>query len=58
MVVEALECIAKGFGGLMDRRGIKRNVAMVQKSVLLGIARILRKILDMQGQSILLALGY
>ena len=39
MVVEALECITKGFGGLMDTRGIKRNVRMVQKLVLLGITQ-------------------
>ena len=47
MVAEALGCIIKGFSGLMDTRGIKLNVGMVQKSVLLGIARILRKVLDM-----------
>ena len=47
-VVEgALGCISKGFSGWMDTLGIKLNVGMVQKSVLLGTARILRKVLDM-----------
>ena len=47
VVVGALGCISKGFSGLLDTLGIKLNVGMVQKSVLLGTARILRKILDM-----------
>ena len=47
VVVGALGCISKGFSGWMDTLGIKLNVGMVQKSVLLGIARILRKVLDM-----------
>ena len=46
-VVGALRCISKGFNGWMDTLGIKLDVEMVQKSVLLGTARILRKILDM-----------
>ena len=47
VVVGALGCISKGFSGWVDTLGIKLNVGMVQKSVLLGTARILRKILDM-----------
>ena len=46
-VVVALGCISKGFSRWMDTLGIKLNVGMVQKSVLLGTARILRKVLDM-----------
>ena len=47
MLIGALGCISKGFSGWMDRLGIKLNVGMIQKSVLLGTARILRKVLDM-----------
>ena len=47
VVVGALGCISKGFSGWIDTFGIKLNVGMVQKSVLLGTARILRKVLDM-----------
>ena len=47
VVVGALWCISKGFTGWMDTFGIKLNVGMVQKSVLLGTPRILRKVLDM-----------
>ena len=46
VVVGALGCISKGFSGWMDTLGIKLNVGMVQKSVLLGTVRILRKVLD------------
>ena len=45
VVVGALGCISKG--GWMDALGIKLNVGMVQKYVLLGTTRILRKVLDM-----------
>ena len=47
VVVGALGCISKGFSGWMDTVDTKLNVGMVQKSVLLGTARILRKFLDM-----------
>ena len=47
MVAGALGCISKGFSGWMDTLGMKLNVEMVQKSVLLGTARILKKVLDM-----------
>ena len=57
VIVGALECISKGFSEWMDTLGIKLNVGMVEKSVLLGTARILRKVLDMYGESILLVLG-
>ena len=58
VVVGALGCISKGFSGWMDTLGTKLNVGMVQKSVLLGTARILRKVLRHVGESVLLALGY
>ena len=47
VVVGALGCISKGFSGWMETLGIKLVVGMIQKSVLLGTARILRKVLDM-----------
>ena len=47
VVVGVLGCISKDFSGWMDTLGIKLNAGMVQKSVLLGQARILRKVLDM-----------
>ena len=46
MVVGALGCISKSFSRWMDTLGTKLNVGMVQKSVLLGTARILRKVID------------
>ena len=47
MVVRDLGCISKSFSGWMDTLGIKLGVGMVQKSVLLGTAWILTKVLDM-----------
>ena len=47
MAVGALGYISKGFSRWMDILGITLSVGMVQKSVLLGTARILRKVLDM-----------
>ena len=47
VVVGALGCISKGFSGWIDTLGIKLNVGMVQKSVLLRTARIPEKVLDM-----------
>ena len=47
VVVGALGCISKGFSRWMDILGIKLSIGMVQKSVMLGTARILRKVLDM-----------
>ena len=46
-VLGVLGSTSKGLSGWMDTLGIKLNVGMVQKSVLLGTARILRKVLDM-----------
>ena len=43
-VVGVLGSTSKGSSGWMDTLGIKLNVGMVQKSVLLGKARILRKV--------------
>ena len=45
LVVGALGCISNDFSGWIDTLGIKFNVGMVQKSVLLGTAGILRKVL-------------
>ena len=47
VVVGVLGCISKDFSGWMETLGIKLGVGMVQKSVLLWTARILRKVLDM-----------
>ena len=47
VIVGFLGCISKGFSGWTDTHGIKWNVGMIRKSVLLGTARILRKVLDM-----------
>ena len=47
VAVGALGCISKGFSRWMDILGITLSVGMVQKSVLLGTARIPRKVLDM-----------
>ena len=47
VVVGALVCISKDFSGLMETLVIELNVAIVKKSVLLGTARILRKVLGM-----------
>ena len=47
VVVGALRCISEDFSEWMDTLGIKLNVGIVQKSVLLRTARILRKVLDM-----------
>ena len=38
VVVGALGCISKGLSGWMDTLGIKLNIGMIQKSVLLGTA--------------------
>ena len=57
VVVGALGCISKGLSGWMDSLGIKLNVGMVQKSVMLGTARILRNVLYMKSESILLTIG-
>ena len=46
VVVVALGCISKGFSGWMEILVITLDVGMLQKSVLLGTARILRKVLD------------
>ena len=47
VVVGALRCISEDFSEWMDTLGIKLNVGIVQKSVLLRTARILRKVSDM-----------
>ena len=47
LVAGALGCISKGFSEWMNTLGIKLSVGIVQKSMLLGRARILRKVLNM-----------
>ena len=47
VVVGALGCISKGFSRWMDIPGIKLSIRKVQKSVLVGTTRIIRKVLDM-----------
>ena len=47
VVVGVLGHIRKGFSGWIDTLGIKLNFGMLQKSVLLGTARIVRKVLGM-----------
>ena len=46
VVVGALGCNSNGFNRWIHMLGIKLFVGMVQKSVLLGTARILRKVLE------------
>ena len=47
VVVGALVCISKGFKRWIEILGIEVNVGTVQKTALLGTARILRKVLEM-----------
>ena len=47
VVVGALGCISKGFKRWIEILGIEVNVGTVQKTALLGTARILRKVLEM-----------
>ena len=47
LVAGVLGCISKGFSEWMNTLGIKLSVGIVQKSMLLGTARILRKVLNM-----------
>ena len=47
MVVGALGRISKGFSRWMEILSINVSIGMVQKSVFLGTARILKKVLDM-----------
>ena len=46
LVVGALGAIPKQFGNKLKQIGITAGTAQVQKTVLLGMARILRKVLE------------
>ena len=49
LVVGSLGAIPKQFGDRLKQIGITAGTAQVQKTVLLGTARILRKVLEIQG---------
>ena len=46
LVVDSLGAILKQFGNRLKQIGITAETAQVQKTVLLGTARILRKVLE------------
>ena len=46
VVVGALRCVTKGFDDWIDKLGIKTNLPLIQKTALLGTARVLRKVLE------------
>ena len=47
LVVGSLGAMPKQFGNRLKQIGITAGTAQVQKTVLLGMARILRKVLEM-----------
>ena len=47
VVVGALESVSAEFDKWIGKLGITCNVGVMQKSVMLGIARILREVLEM-----------
>ncbi|XP_068704337.1 uncharacterized protein [Montipora foliosa] len=47
VVIGALGSVTKGFDRWIERLGILFNVGVMQKTALLGTARILRKVLEM-----------
>ena len=49
LVVGSLGAMPKQFGDRLKQIGITAGTAQVQKTVLLGTARILRKVLEIQG---------
>ena len=46
-VIGALGSVTKEFDGWIEKLGITNNVGVMQKTALLGTARILRKVLEM-----------
>ena len=48
VVIGALGSVTKGFDRWIEKLGIPLNVGVMQKTTLLGIARILRKVLEMR----------
>ena len=49
LVLSSLGAIPKQFGNRLKQIGITAGTAQVQKTVLLGTARILRKVLEIEG---------
>ena len=49
LVVSSLGAIPKQFGNRLKEIGVTVGTAQVQKTVLLGTARILRKVLEISG---------
>ena len=47
VVIGALGSVTKGFDRWIEKLGIPLNVGVMQKTALLGTARILRKVLEM-----------
>ena len=47
VVIGALESVTKELDGWIEKLGITNNVGVMQKTVLLGTARILKKVLEM-----------
>ena len=47
VVIGALGIVTKEFDGWIEKLGITNNVGVMQKTALLGTARILRKVLEM-----------
>ena len=47
VVIGALGSVTKEFDGWIEKLGITNNVGVMQKTALLGTARILRKVLEM-----------
>ena len=58
VVVGALGSVAKEFNRWMEKLGVPVDVGAVQKTALLGTARILRMVLEMYERDFLLALGH
>ena len=47
VVIGSLGSVTKEFDGWIEKLGTINNVALMQKTALLGTARILRKVLEM-----------
>ena len=60
VVVGALGSVTKKLGKWIEKLGIRVRIGLLQKTTLLGMARILRKVLDFQllGECPLGILGY
>ena len=60
VVIGALGSVSKGFDKWIEKLDIQCNVVDMQKTALLGTARILRKVLEMYlwKKALLLALGH